>query len=54
MPRSAARRRLRTLTAPHPGARRAPYPGFIEPCLATAGTAVPTHGQWIHEIKHDG
>jgi hypothetical protein len=37
-----------------PGAVRAPYPGFIEPCLATAREAVPKRGLWIHEIKHDG
>jgi len=37
-----------------PGAVRAPYPGFIEPCLATPRNAVPDRGLWIHEIKHDG
>ena len=54
MRRSAARRRPRTLTNPPPGARRAAYPGFIEPCLATGGNDVPRAGVWIHEIKHDG
>jgi len=52
--RSAAHGRPHTLTKSLPGARRAPYPGFIEPCLATAGTTVPDRGEWIHEIKHDG
>jgi len=33
---------------------RAPYPGFIEPCLATQKEHVPSQGLWIHEIKHDG
>jgi hypothetical protein len=27
-----------------PGAVRAPYPGFVAPCLTTAGTAVPVRG----------
>ena len=29
-------------------------PGFIAPCLATNGQAVPTGPQWAYEIKHDG
>lgn len=54
MPRAtAARRRAKSTHAPT-GATRAPFPGFIHPCLATPGTRVPTRGQWIHEIKHDG
>ena len=28
--------------------------GFVEPCLPTLGSAVPTAPQWVHEIKHDG
>jgi bifunctional non-homologous end joining protein LigD len=36
------------------GASPAPYPGFVEPCLATPRDAVPKRGDWIHEIKHDG
>src|SRR3954467_2383211 len=51
---AAARRRKRLKPGDLPGAVRAPYPGFIEPCLATAGTAVPARGHWLHEIKHDG
>lgn len=37
-----------------PGAVRAPFPGFVEPCLATAAATIPARGEWIHEIKHDG
>jgi bifunctional non-homologous end joining protein LigD len=29
-------------------------PGFIEPCLPTAGDTVPSGPRWVHEIKHDG
>jgi bifunctional non-homologous end joining protein LigD len=54
MRRAAARRRKPLKPGDLPRAIRAPYPGFIEPCLATPGTAVPARGQWLHEIKHDG
>ena len=54
MRRAAARRRQRLKPGDLPGAVRAPYPGFIDPCLATSGTAVPARGTWLHEIKHDG
>lgn len=57
MRRASARRqgRRRHLTLDRiPGATRAPYPGFIEPCLATPRNSVPERGVWIHEIKHDG
>jgi bifunctional non-homologous end joining protein LigD len=33
---------------------RAPYPGFIEPELATSVDKVPSGARWIHEIKFDG
>src|SRR5437660_819290 len=33
---------------------KAPYPGFIEPALATAVDKVPTGERWVHEIKFDG
>jgi bifunctional non-homologous end joining protein LigD len=33
---------------------KAPYPGFIEPALATKIGKVPTGERWIHEIKFDG
>ena len=33
---------------------KAPYPGFIEPALASSIEKVPTGDRWIHEIKFDG
>jgi bifunctional non-homologous end joining protein LigD len=33
---------------------KAPFPGFIEPALATAIEKVPSGERWIHEIKFDG
>src|SRR3954452_11235642 len=33
---------------------KAPFPGFIEPALATAVDTVPTGQRWVHEIKFDG
>jgi bifunctional non-homologous end joining protein LigD len=24
------------------------------PCIPTPGTAVPSHPDWMHEVKHDG
>ena len=33
---------------------KAPYPGFIQPALATAVDTVPSGARWIHEIKFDG
>ena len=33
---------------------KAPYPGFIEPALATSVEKVPSGERWIHEIKFDG
>jgi bifunctional non-homologous end joining protein LigD len=33
---------------------KAPFPGFIEPALATAIEKVPSGQRWIHEIKFDG
>jgi ATP-dependent DNA ligase len=28
--------------------------GFIAPCLPTKTDRLPSGGQWLHEIKHDG
>ncbi|HEU4620566.1 MAG TPA: DNA ligase D [Gammaproteobacteria bacterium] len=39
---------------PAPGAVRASFPGFVEPCLATLRARVPEGGAWIHEVKFDG
>jgi bifunctional non-homologous end joining protein LigD len=36
------------------GARRAPYPGFVTPCLATLKPNVPEGPRWVYEIKYDG
>src|SRR3954447_2220782 len=33
---------------------KAPFPGFIEPALATAVDNVPKGVRWVHEIKFDG
>lgn len=33
---------------------KAPFPGFIEPALATSIQKVPSGERWIHEIKFDG
>jgi bifunctional non-homologous end joining protein LigD len=33
---------------------KAPYPGFVEPALASAIGKVPAGERWIHEIKFDG
>jgi bifunctional non-homologous end joining protein LigD len=32
---------------------KAPYPGFIEPALASSIEKVPGGDRWIHEIKFD-
>jgi bifunctional non-homologous end joining protein LigD len=48
--RSPARFIARTI----PGAKSAPFPGFIEPCLPSLKKQVPTGERWVHEIKHDG
>jgi bifunctional non-homologous end joining protein LigD len=33
---------------------KAPFPGFIEPSLASPIEKVPSGSRWIHEIKFDG
>jgi bifunctional non-homologous end joining protein LigD len=33
---------------------KAPFPGFIEPALATLVDKAPSGDRWIHEIKFDG
>ena len=37
-----------------PGARPAPFPGFVAPCVPTLKATVPTGDRWQYEIKHDG
>ena len=39
---------------PPAGAVKAPFPGFIEPALATLIEKVPAGDRWVHEIKFDG
>jgi hypothetical protein len=36
-----------------PGAKPAPFPGFIAPCLAPLRTKVPTTRGFVHELKVD-
>jgi bifunctional non-homologous end joining protein LigD len=33
---------------------KAPFPGFVEPALATSIEKVPGGERWLHEIKFDG
>src|SRR5690606_9307221 len=35
-------------------ARKAGWPGFIEPARATLKPSAPSGARWIHEIKFDG
>lgn len=42
-----------TKRPPGPGVK-APFPGFIEPALATQNTKPPSGDRWIHEVKFDG
>jgi bifunctional non-homologous end joining protein LigD len=37
-----------------PGAKQAPYPGFIAPCDPTLRERAPQGPDWLHEIKIDG
>lgn len=36
------------------GAKKASFPGFIEPCLALLAEKPPAGDGWLHEIKFDG
>jgi bifunctional non-homologous end joining protein LigD len=36
------------------GAKKAAFPGFIEPCLALLAEKPPAGDGWLHEIKFDG
>jgi bifunctional non-homologous end joining protein LigD len=44
----------RSLARALPGAKVAPFPAFIQPCLALARNEVPTARGLIHELKLDG
>jgi hypothetical protein len=37
-----------------PGAKPAPFPGFVEPCHPTLREEAPSGERWVHEIKFDG
>jgi bifunctional non-homologous end joining protein LigD len=37
-----------------PGARRAPFPAFVAPQLATLVKGPPEGDEWLHELKFDG
>jgi bifunctional non-homologous end joining protein LigD len=52
--RRAAARRSDAHTLEIPGAIRAAYPGFVDPCLAVERNAAPKGDQWLPEIKYDG
>jgi bifunctional non-homologous end joining protein LigD len=36
------------------GSKAGPFPGFVEPLLATLRPKSPSGEQWVHEIKYDG
>ena len=43
------------VTCPRADERQAaPFPGFIEPCLATLWSKVPSSRSFVHELKLDG
>jgi bifunctional non-homologous end joining protein LigD len=51
----ASKRKAKKAKAdPVAGARPAPLPPFIPPCLALLGAIAPDSPDWIHEIKFDG
>jgi bifunctional non-homologous end joining protein LigD len=33
---------------------KAPFPGFVEPALASKIEKVPAGDRWTHEVKFDG
>ena len=37
-----------------PGAKPAPFPGFVQPCSPALREMAPSGGRWSHEIKFDG
>jgi bifunctional non-homologous end joining protein LigD len=37
-----------------PGAKPAPFPGFVQPCHPTLRANAPSGARWLHEIKFDG
>jgi ATP-dependent DNA ligase len=47
---SSSRFLARVLT----GAKPAPFPSFVEPCLASLRGKVPISASFVHEVKLDG
>jgi hypothetical protein len=39
---------------PYLEATKAGACGLYAPCIPTRGTKVPSHSDWIHEVKQDG
>src|SRR5216684_4017561 len=57
MPRAVSARQRsssRFIARVLPGAKPVPFPAFIEPCLATLRSKVPSARGFVHELKLDG
>jgi bifunctional non-homologous end joining protein LigD len=50
----ALRRRVASGPAAVQGARKGPFPGFVEPSHPTLREEAPSGHEWLHEIKSDG
>jgi bifunctional non-homologous end joining protein LigD len=53
-PAKASKRKSAKESEPVPGARAAPMPDFIPPCLALLSDVAPEGAEWVNEIKFDG
>jgi bifunctional non-homologous end joining protein LigD len=53
-PAKASNRKSKKESEPVAGARPAPMPDFIPPCLALLSDSAPEGAEWVHEIKFDG
>src|SRR4051812_11115027 len=54
MRRASDRRELARAVGKLTGAKLAPKPDFIQPCLATPVESAPQQSGYVFEIKHDG
>jgi bifunctional non-homologous end joining protein LigD len=54
VPSGRKRSPSRLLACVLPGARLAPFPGFVEPCDPTLRDRAPDGSGWLHEVKIDG
>lgn len=52
--RSTHRSPARCLGRMAEGARAAPFPGFVDPCVPVKRKTPLSEDVWLHEIKHDG